>query len=61
MTLLLKAQNASLKKDNKELNKVFQSMKAIENTKMLSYRGLYTISKNAEDPTKSIELLKEAS
>jgi|AP86_3_1055499.scaffolds.fasta_scaffold22081_1 HemY protein len=60
MTLLLKAQNASLKKDNKELNKIFQSMKAIENTKMLSYRGLYTISKNAEDPTKSIELLKEA-
>jgi len=60
MTLLLKAQNASIKRDNKELNKIFQSMKAIENTKMLSYRGLYTISKNAEDPTKSIELLKEA-
>ncbi len=60
MVLLLKAQNASLKKDNVSLNKIFQSMGEIETTKMLSYRGLYTISKSAKNPQKSIELLKEA-
>ena len=37
MVLLLKAQNASLKKDNVALNKIFQQMGKIETTKMLSY------------------------
>ena len=60
MVLLLKAQNASLKKDNLALSKIFQQMGEIEITKMLSYRGLYTISKNSKNPKKSIELLKEA-
>ena len=48
MVLLLKAQNASLKKDNVALNKIFQQMGKIETTKMLSYRGLYTLSKNSK-------------
>ena len=60
MVLLLKAQNASLKKDNVALNKIFQQMGKIETTKMLSYRGLYTLSKNSKNPQKSIELLKDA-
>ena len=60
MVLLLKAQSASLKKDNAELNRIFQKMGSIETTKMLSYRGLYTISKSSKNPQKSIELLKEA-
>ena len=33
MVLLLKAQNASLKKDNVALNKIFQQMGKIETTK----------------------------
>ena len=60
MVLLLKAQNASLKKDNLTLNKIFQQMGKIETTKMLSYRGLYTLSKSSKNPQKSIELLKDA-
>ena len=60
MVLLLKAQNASLKKDNVALNRIFQQMGKIETTKMLSYRGLYTLSKSSKNPQKSIELLKDA-
>tara|TARA_B110000444_G_scaffold261508_1_gene314422 strand:- start:3073 stop:4629 length:1557 start_codon:yes stop_codon:yes gene_type:complete len=60
MTLVLKAQNASLKKDNVQLNKIFQTMNGVEATKMLSYRGLYTLSKNSKNTQKSIEILKDA-
>ena len=60
MTLVLKAQNASLKKDRNQLNKIFQTMGDVEETKMLSYRGLYTLSKNSKNTQKSIEILKDA-
>ncbi len=60
ITLILKAQNANLKKDNTSLLKIFNQMQASDEAKMLGYRGLYTISKNSKNPQKSIEILKEA-
>ena len=58
MTLVLKAQNASLKKDRNQLNKIFQTMGDVEETKMLSYRGLYTLSKNSKNTKTTVLIIK---